>query len=309
MFLRVILLSLSLIHAHAYAAPPSDTQPPSAHAKMLAEFLDRSISNDARYVRLKEHYAAAEETLRNADAASDEGLRAAFSMSEVMLLSELAYSQPLPQRYVADMSTAFKELSRRGSDNIDQRNSMIGAHLSIWQIEEAKALTTDETRTKRHDVVALEGVDAFDPTATALVLLSGKNGTARAMPFEFPEGPMIVVSAGCHIARRAADAIYADPLLSEAFRASPVLWLSPSSTTVDPVALDEWNSSFPNAQMHVAFDNSKWQGVDFARLPSFHFYMNGKLVTRINGWSDDIVAREKILAASESIGIAAPKVR
>jgi hypothetical protein len=276
---------------------------------MLAEFSDRGISNDARYVRLKEHYVAAADTLRNAGTASNENLRAAFSMSEVMLLSELAYSQPLPQRYVADMSVVFQELSRRGSDTIEQRNSMIGAYLSIWELEEAKALTTDETRTKRDDVFALERVAAFDPTATALVLLSSEDGTARAMPFEFPEGPMIIVSAGCHIARRAADAIYADPRLSAAFRGAPVLWLSPSSTTVDPVAFDEWNAHFPAAKMHIAFDNSKWQGVDFARLPSFHFYLNGKLVTRINGWSDDIVAREKILAASESIGIASPKVR
>lgn len=309
MFLRIIVFVIGLVMAPAYADSSVGAQLPTVYANMLDEFSDRSITNDERYGRLKEHYAAAAETISNTAVAADESLGAAFSMGEAMLTVELGYSKALPQRYVADMSSAFKELSRRGAASTEQRNSMIGAYLSIWQVDAAKALTTDETRIKERDIVAFKRVGAFDPKAPAVVLVSGADGTAQAMPFEFAKGPAIVVSAGCHIARRAAEAISADPRLSAAFLETNVLWLSPASTAIDPVELDKWNSRFPNSKMHVAFDNSEWQGIDFARLPSFHFYLDGKLVTRINGWSEDKAALEQLWAALGAIGInAVPEI-
>jgi hypothetical protein len=53
--------------------------------------------------------------------------------------------------------------------------------------------------------------------------------------------------------------------------------------------------------MHVAFDNSKWEGIDFARLPSFHFYVDGRLVKLIRGWGDDSAMLEEIRTVLESL--------
>src|SRR5687768_16302426 len=99
MLLRITAFVLGLALAPAYAAAPVDTQLSGVYANMLGEFSDRSITNDERYVRLKKHYAAAVDTIGNPVAASNGSLLAAFSMSEVMLLTELAYSQPLPRHY------------------------------------------------------------------------------------------------------------------------------------------------------------------------------------------------------------------
>lgn len=301
--LSLATLVLGLALAPAYAAPASDTQLSGVHLAMLKEFSDRSIGNDERYGRLKKHYAGVAETLGDTEAASNSTLQTAFSMSEAMLVAELGYSQPSPQRYVADMSAVFDELSRRGVASSEQRNSMIGAHLSVWQIAQAKALASKETRIKEGEVFALERGKAFEPTAPAVVSVSATGDIARAMPFVFPQGPTVVVSAGCHVARRAAEAISKDAQLREVFRGANAIWLSPASTTVDPISIVEWNKHFPDAQMHIAFDNSKWTGVDFARLPSFHFYLDGKLVTRINGWSDEVTMRKRIWDALESIGV------
>ena len=306
MLLRRIPFLLALALASAYAAPQAGAKLQTVYASMLGEFSDRSITNMERHARLKNHYAAAANTLGNTAIAPIESLRAVFSMSEAMLIAELGYSQPLPQPYVADMFAVFKELSRRGAASAEQRNAMIGAHLSIWQIEEAKALTTPETRIKGSDIAALKRVGAFESSTPAVVSLTSADGIARAKPYEFRKGTTIVVSAGCHIARRAAEAIYADPAVSSAFREADALWLSPATVTFDPIALNEWNTRFPNAQMHVAFDNSRWEGIDFARLPSFHFYVDGRLVKLIRGWGDDSAMLEEIRTVLESLGMNAP---
>lgn len=303
MFARVITLVLGTTMAAAYAASPAQADLSKVYAAMLAEFSDRSITNGERHARLVKHYSASTGVLGNMAAASDESLRATFSMSEAMLVTELGYSQPLPQHYVADMSTVFQELVRRDAASVEQRIAMIGAHLSIWQIEEAGSLAVGGTKRKGRGIIAIERGDNLDPATPAVVLLSGTDGVARVKPYEFRQGPTVVVSAGCHVARAAMEAISADDQLSTAFRQANALWLSPASTTIDTLALDQWNASFPATRMHIAFDNAKWQGVDFSRLPSFHFYKDGKLVMRVNGWSDDAAAREQIWAGLASIGI------
>ena len=57
--------------------------------------------------------------------------------------------------------------------------------------------------------------------------------------------------------------------------------------------------------MYVALNNSEWADVDFARLPSFHFFLDGKLVAQVNGWSDAAEAIDKVWSAFGEIGVRA----
>ncbi|RDZ28492.1 hypothetical protein DX914_05005 [Lysobacter silvisoli] len=301
--LRASIFALGLILA-PYQVAGAQEPLVDTYAAMLAEFSDRGITNEQRHDRLLEHYALASATLGKAGSASDEALRSAFSMSEAMLIAELGYSLPDAQRYVDDMSAVFKELARRGEATTEQRDAMMGAHLSVWQVEAAMRLATGKTRLKGNEIVALKRSGNFDPSIPAVVDVSGKDRVARVESFEPKKGPLVIVSAGCHIALKSAETISADPALSAALRRANVLWLSPASVTLSVATIAEWNARFPDARMHVAFDNSRWAGVDFARLPSFHFYLDGRLVTKINGWSSDGEATMKrIEQALKTIGV------
>ncbi len=302
MLRRIAALLFLLVLPCANAATGPATPLSDAYTQMLNEFASRTIPTTERYRRLLSHYAHAQTTLADPLGASTEDLQAAFSMSEAMLTAAQGYSQANARAYAVDMEALFKELERRTKATIEQRNSMIGAYLSAWDFQSAKSMTTAETHLKVNNIGALNQVGEIRSSAPAMVSFL-PDGSAELSPYQFPKGPVLVVSAGCHIARRAADAIAADSSLTAAFKDLNVVWLSPASSMLDPVAIAEWNSRFPDAHMRVAFDNSKWTDVNFARLPSFHIFVNGKLVTVVNGWSDDKPAVEKLWQAFKAVGI------
>ena len=277
----------------------------AAYQDMLNQYSNQNISNDERHERLKVLYESTKGVVVDPASASEEDLVAALTMSEAMLVAELGYSKPSPHLYVSKMSNLFKELVRRGTVSKEVRDSMIGAYLSVWEVDEANKLLTDGTRVKQGDAFVLENQDARTETGPAFVIFSNTDNTASASFFRFPKGPMVIVSAGCHIARRAAESIAADSELSAAFREANAIWLSAASLALNPSDVRAWNNRFPESPMHVALNNSEWEDVDFARLPSFHFFFDGKLVAQVNGWSDAAGAIDKVWSAFGEIGVRA----
>ncbi|MEB1529955.1 hypothetical protein [Xanthomonas sp. WHRI 7945] len=299
---RIALLLSLIISPCAQSATKPAAPLSHTYDQMLSEFANRSMSTSERYQRLLTHYANARMTIAKPAEASIQDLHSAFSMGEAMLTAAHGYSAPNARRYVADMAALFDELARRGGTTLEQRNSMLGSYLSAWDFDAAKALATTETHIKPSRIGTFTQVGTIEASAPALVSFS-EDGSARLAAYQFPKGPLLVVSAGCHIARRAADAVAADPSLSAALKSIDVLWLSPASSALDPAAISEWNRRFPDAEMRVAYDNAKWPGVDFARLPSFHVFVDGKLVTTLNGWGDDKGAINQLWKALATAGI------
>lgn len=298
----VIALSVAATLLPIHAAETGEGSLEAAYRSMLGEFDNRGITLGHRHARLRQRYSAAATVLTNLTQSTDEDLRSVFSMSEVMLMTEIAYSKDSPDVYLADMQRVFEELSNRGKATVQERDALIGANLAMWRVEDARRLATRETRLKAQAVPALVRPAGFDAASPATVSISGNEPTAYVRPFVFPNGPVVIVSAGCHIARSAAEDIFSDSSLSDAMRSVNSLWLSPASTSIDLAALRQWNAEFPAAQMRYAYNNASWKEIDFARLPSFHFYLDGKLVRKVTGWNSGSEAKERIWAGLRAIG-------
>lgn len=95
----------------------------------------------------------------------------------------------------------------------------------------------------------------------------------------------ILVVAGCHFSRDAAEDIARDPVLGPAFK-SHAHWLMLPPGQEDPDSVREWNRSFPDAPALQIVDRSEWPLLPAGwRMPTFLVVRNGKVVEQITGWS------------------------
>ena len=105
----------------------------------------------------------------------------------------------------------------------------------------------------------------------------------------------ILVIAGCHFSRDAAEDIARDPVLGPAFK-SHAHWLMLPPGQEDPDSVREWNRSFPDAPPLQIVDRSEWPilPADW-RMPTFLVVRNGKVVEQIIGWPRDPASNRQAL--------------
>lgn len=105
----------------------------------------------------------------------------------------------------------------------------------------------------------------------------------------------ILVIAGCHFSRDAAEDIARDPVLGPAFK-SHAHWLMLPPGQEDPDSVREWNRSFPDAPALQIVDRSEWSLLPAGwRMPTFLVVRNGKVVEQIIGWPRDPASNRQAL--------------
>lgn len=187
-------------------------------------------------------------------------------------------------RFLTAMEAAFSEMQRRGGLPAETASDMAGAYIAARRFADANRIITANTATDlptlpdeiaKHNFV--EGRPAVYSIDAASDLISLENVDAAS-------GDVIVIVAGCHFARDAAQDIAATPSLRQAFGKARTLWVSPADRQFDPEQLKAWNKEFPDHPMRVAYSHAPWKGVDFSQVPNFYFYRNGKLIAQHAGW-------------------------
>jgi len=105
----------------------------------------------------------------------------------------------------------------------------------------------------------------------------------------------ILVVAGCHFSRDAAEDIARDPVLGPVFK-SHAHWLMLPPGQEDPGSVREWNRSFPDAPALQIVDRSEWPILPAGwRMPTFLVVHNGKVVEHIIGWPRDPASNRQAL--------------
>lgn len=123
-------------------------------------------------------------------------------------------------------------------------------------------------------------------TPTGVIVLKLDNGRLKADQLDLSKVDMVVV-AGCHMARRATEQLVQDPTAKLLLSDLRVVWMQPADRSLNLEDVAKWNQEFPDAPMHIAFQNSQWSGMDLTALPTFHLLRNGKVVASHRGWSRD----------------------
>jgi hypothetical protein len=136
---------------------------------------------------------------------------------------------------------------------------------------------------------ALPQLPILEPVTAQLVgnsvLHVGPDGKRMSRAsIDIERGLQIVVVAGCHFARDAADAIGTDPALDLLFNEYST-WLAPSSESLAAAA--DWNRQFPNRPILIAWSDSDWPQVTSWAMPTFLVFRDGVLLRSWSGWPAD----------------------
>jgi hypothetical protein len=182
------------------------------------------------------------------------------------------------------METALSEIERRGAVPSGVTADMVGAYIAARRFEDANrviAASGDGSIEALPDKVSRENFVEDRPGAFSFDAASGRIDVSN---FEMEVGDVIVIVAGCHVSRDAAEDIARTPSLKQAFGQARTLWLSPADRQFDPSQIRAWNKEFPDQPMLIAYSHAPWKGVDFSQIPNFYFYRDGKLIAQHAGW-------------------------
>jgi len=97
---------------------------------------------------------------------------------------------------------------------------------------------------------------------------------------------IVVSSPGCPFSRNAVRDISRDPMLMRAFDGH-VKWLIPQMRRSHFSETKEWNSSYPNFKMTMAYKRQEWKEINHWGTPTFYFYKDGILSGKVTGWPQE----------------------
>ena len=113
---------------------------------------------------------------------------------------------------------------------------------------------------------------------------------------------VIVVShPNCHFSQNAMREIMLDPILKQAF-VTHVKWLIPQSYDLNFNSVQNWNHTHPELPMTIAYFSKEWPSIDYWGTPSFYFFKDGILHSKVIGWPRE-GNKEKLLEALRLIGL------
>ena len=137
-------------------------------------------------------------------------------------------------------------------------------------------------------------------TSTEAIVLKLVNGHLKAESLDLSKVDVVVV-AGCHMARRATEQLLKDQKASQALSGLRIIWMQPAGRSLHLKDVEEWNQAFPDAPMHIAYQNSQWRGMDLTVLPTFHLLRQGNVVGSHRGWSRDGTPPPPLIEALENL--------
>lgn len=167
------------------------------------------------------------------------------------------------------------------SEYIDSYNALVTAR----RFEEAKHLLANAPEMNVTPIPVIQSVkDDVTPKGHAILELSENATSFSLRPVQIDVGDRIVIVAGCHFSEDAARDINSNNALRSAFLKGKAIWLEPAEADLNAQIIQEWNQNFPDQKLSIAYHNSEWKGIDFARIPNFYFYKSGHLIGNVTGW-------------------------
>jgi len=132
------------------------------------------------------------------------------------------------------------------------------------------------------------------------VLAQRDDGTLVRRTVTLDPHAQVVVIAGCHFSKDAAEAIETDPVLRPLFSRNTA-WITPAGENPADPDLARWNRDHPLAALRTAYRESEWPAIDTWNMPTFYFLRDGRVVAKVVGWQG---RRDAVLAGYRALGLA-----
>lgn len=288
-------------------APTGSSEPPSPrglHEIYTVEFapLENRVSGPADIVALaqlyRRHFA---DSLRRAGALAADEIYAGFRASYALAFWSSQYQPETRESHRSEMRGWWEALVLAGRSDDRTARFVHRLHVTARDFDAAERVRAQHPGAGLPATPPIAQAADFDPALPAVYALD-PDGTGFVLHnLHLPRSAAIVVVAGCPVSRRAARAIYSDPVLSAAFRRGNALWLG-SADGLDLEAVREWREQVPEAPLLIVDDQRLWPELDFSVHPNFHFFDGGELSSSFSGWPPGDPP-ETLLAALRSIGL------
>jgi hypothetical protein len=201
--------------------------------------------------------------------------------------------QTLAARHVDAFRDVFTERVHRTLVSSDDAATLHNLYLALHRVPDARRLRRDYPLAKLPPLP--EFIDDFpgdnrQPTVWRLDA-DGRRLTREAVDL----GPLqIIVTAACDLAKDAAAAIGADPLLAPVF-AQRARWLTLAPGIEAIAAARDWNRDLPHAPIAMIYARSEWRALPDWRMPQFHVVRDGRELDSLSGW-DGAASRDALVA-------------
>ncbi|HEX7803011.1 MAG TPA: hypothetical protein VF471_09670 [Pseudoxanthomonas sp.] len=257
----------------------------------LAELIDiskaREDSNETKLQRLKDVFSQTSSSIQNPGTVETNDLRAIFSAAELVYNYVLTYGDKDTQLYLSSMQVTYAELRRRGVERHGETLDILKSLIASRQWEQARALRANEFVDGRLVVPRLSSDSQLAADGPAALFLSTNEDELSLQNIAMDARYRIIVVSGCRTSDKAAKSIDSNVLVRDAFIRGNAIWLAAASKELDLVEIRSWNRQFPRQKIAIAYDNSKWPGIDFSRVPTFYFYKDRQLIFSHRGWPKD----------------------
>ena len=97
------------------------------------------------------------------------------------------------------------------------------------------------------------------------------------------------------------NAIFTDPKLKAAMLGK-VRWITPQDNRLSFEQIQQWNIEHPETRMSIVNLQKEWRDIDDWSTPTFYFFENGRLISKMNGWPK-AGNRENLIANLKRIGL------
>jgi len=257
------------------------------HFQLIAISKTREDSNPVKLAKMKEAFSQLSPSLNNIGLISTQDVRAIFMAAELVYNYALIYGDESTWRYMSSVDAAYQELKHRNAENHAETLDMLKLLVASRQWNKAQQLHSETSNKVQFAVPLLGASSDFERDEPAALFMSGSGNELLPRNIAIDSPYRIIVVSGCKTSDKAARSIESNPAVRAAFMKGGSIWLAPASKELDIPELLDWNRRFPRQQIAVAYDNSKWSGIDFSRIPTFYFYRKGRLVSTHRGWPRD----------------------
>lgn len=199
---------------------------------------------------------------------------------------QVSFYNPENAVYLRYMKMDFAALEARNIATNVNTQHMYGALYAARLFGEARAFYQTHAKVALTEIPVVKQFEAATAGPTELLVEGRKTQlelVRRAV--EVNDGPQVVliVNPMCHFATNGLQAINADAEL-KAILEKHTIWLAPPGRFMFFSEIREWNELHLHEQIGIAYLSSEWPMVNSWDLPTFYFFNNGTLVTKLIGW-------------------------
>ena len=225
------------------------------------------------------------------------------SLGLLFRAAEIAAFYSRKAKYVEDMSRVLDRLVANGAASDLHFSELFEAHVLTRSFDRAAEVYA------RHRTPAMERLPVVvlgdippDKGPTELVVSDdGREITRRIVTL--PPGPHIIVVSHplCHFSHNASVAIGEDAELSALFRAH-AKWLAPVNGQLEADVIQNWNKANRDATVSIAYRAEEWPLIDNWATPTFYFFRDGRLQSKVTGWPAE-GHHQQLRDAARSVGL------